>query len=107
MPVKGAQFRSVRRSVFDHDNISPSRTRVSGEDDHAISGGKDGFTAVRIAPAVFIPIFTQMTVLAEVLRVVPGVPPIVALGHILFLADRGRKTLCWKREQKLRDVLVG
>jgi hypothetical protein len=102
MPVKTLNFCAVRRRVFDDDDVSPTRARVARKSNLPVSRRKNRLAAIGISARRFVPIFAEMPVFAEILRVILRIPPIISLADKILFADRISKTLFRKFAEQLR-----
>lgn len=87
MPVESFQYLAVWKPVSNDDDFAPARPGFGGENNRSFRDCVDGHPAIRIPARPGVPVFAQMIVLAEILRVIPAVP-IVVLRHVSCAADR-------------------
>jgi hypothetical protein len=102
MSVKTLNFRSVSRDVFDDNDISPTCAAVFSKSNLSAGSCENRLSAIGVAAGRFVPVFTEMTVFAEILRIVPRIAPVVFLADKLFFADRISETVFRKFAEQMR-----
>ena len=90
--------------MFDDDHVSPSRTGILCEYDHAVGRCKYRFAAVRVAACRLVPILAEVPILTEVLGVIPVVPDIVLFSDVLLLSDRIGEAASGKLQEERRNL---